>query len=66
MMVAILMCWAIWTVRNDLIFKNLKPQIQAAKEIFRKELKLLNLRAKARVSLIFDLWGNTSLKTPSG
>jgi len=56
MMVAILMCWAIWTVRNDLICKNLQPEIQAAKEIFRKELKLLNPRAKARVSLIFDLW----------
>jgi hypothetical protein len=56
MMVAIFMCWAIWTVRSNLIFKNLQPDIQAARQIFKKELNLLNLGAKARVSLIFDLW----------
>jgi hypothetical protein len=50
------MCWAIWTVRNDLIFTNVQPDIQAAKGIFKKELPLLNLRAKTRVSIIFHLW----------
>jgi len=56
MMVAILMCWAVWTVRNGFIFKNVQPSVQAAKETFKKELSLLSLRAKAKVSVTFDLW----------
>ena len=56
MMVTILMCWAIWTVRNDFIFKNVQPSVQAAKETFKKELSLLSLRAKAKVSVTFNLW----------
>jgi len=55
-MVAILMCWAVWTVRNGFIFKNVQPSVQAAKETFKKELSLLSLGAKAKVSVTFDLW----------
>jgi hypothetical protein len=55
MMVAILMSWAIWTVRNDFIFKNVQPNVEATKEIFRKELSLLSLTAKASISISFDL-----------
>ena len=55
MMVAILMSWAIWTVRNDFIFKNVQPNVEAAKEIFRKELSLLSLTAKTSISITFDL-----------
>jgi hypothetical protein len=56
MISAILMSWAIWTVRNDFIFNNIQPQVQRAKEIFLKEINLLTLRAKAKDSIIFDLW----------
>jgi len=56
MMVAILMTWTIWTVRNDYIFRNVQPNLQTAKEFFRKELTLLSLRAKTKVSVTFDLW----------
>jgi hypothetical protein len=55
MIATILMCWAIiWTVRNDFSFNNIQPQVQRAKEIFRKEVNLLTLRAKAKDSLIMD------------
>jgi hypothetical protein len=54
------MCWAIWTVRNDFIFKNEQPDIQAAKRILKKnELSLL--RAKAKVAITFDLWNQNLL-----
>jgi len=56
MIYAILMSWAIWTIRNGFIFNNVQPQVELAKEVFLKELKLLTLRVKARDSLIFDLW----------
>jgi hypothetical protein len=52
----ILICWAIWSVRNDFIFNNEQLDIQAAKRTFKKELSLLNLRAKTKVLITFDLW----------
>jgi hypothetical protein len=51
MISAILMSWAIWTVQNDFIFKNIQPQVERAKEVFLREMKLLTLRAKAKDSL---------------
>lgn len=56
LMAAIIICWAIWTVRNDLIFKGIQPSIQAVQESFKRELKILSLRAQARLSHTFDLW----------
>lgn len=56
LLVAILMCWAIWTVRNDLIFKVRPPDPLTAKEIFQKEIKILALRVKVKLSGTFDLW----------
>jgi pectin methylesterase-like acyl-CoA thioesterase len=53
---AILMSWAIWTVRNDFIFKNFQPEVEKAKEIFKKETHILSLRAKAKDSILFDQW----------
>jgi len=55
MMIAILMTWAIWNIRNDFIFNNMKPSVEAVKFSFKKEIiKLLSLRAKAKYSTIFD------------
>lgn len=56
MIAAIVMSWAIWTVRNDFILKNIQPEVEKAKEVFRKEINLLTLRAKARDPVLFDRW----------
>lgn len=56
MISAILMAWVIWTVRNDFIFKNLQPEVEQAIEVFKKEIQLLSLRAKAKDSILFDQW----------
>lgn len=55
LVVIILMCWAIWLVRNDLIFKGRPPEPTMAKEIFQKEIKILALRVKVKLSVTFDL-----------
>jgi hypothetical protein len=56
LLVIILMCWAIWTVRNDFIFKGRPPNPLVAKTIFLKEINILSPRVKARLSRTFDLW----------
>jgi len=52
----VLMTWAIWITRNNLIFNGIQPQINTVKEIFEKEIRILSLRAKARSVAAFDLW----------
>lgn len=56
MISGIMMSCAIWTFRNDFIFKNIQPDVRRVKEVFKKEIQLLFLRAKSKDSLIFDLW----------
>jgi hypothetical protein len=56
LMAAVMMCWSIWTVRNDLIFNGIQPRVESVQEIFRKEMKILSLRVKARFTNTFDLW----------
>jgi hypothetical protein len=56
MIVAILMCRCIWSVRNDLIFKGIPQNLGTVKAVFSKELKILTLRAKAKFASTFDLW----------
>jgi hypothetical protein len=56
LMVAILMCWAVWNAWNDFIFKNKQPSTFAVKALFQKELRILSLRARSRLSHTFDLW----------
>jgi hypothetical protein len=41
LLLAILMCWTIWTVRDDLTFKNKLATVNAATETFLEELNLL-------------------------
>lgn len=41
MEVFILLCWSIWSERNDLIFKGLQPSIIKCKVDIKKELTLL-------------------------
>ena len=56
LMAAVMMCWGVWTVRNDLIFKGIQPIVESVQEIFRKEMKILSLRAKARYTHTINLW----------
>jgi hypothetical protein len=41
MEIIIIMCWTIWKVRNDMIFRQISPRMQNAKEDFRKEFEVL-------------------------
>lgn len=56
MSAVILICWSIWTTRNNLIFKGIPPSIVGAQATFRKELLLLQHRVKPSASLPFDQW----------
>jgi hypothetical protein len=44
MEIIILMCWTIWKARNDLIFRQVNPSIQLAKQNLKDEFQLLLLR----------------------
>jgi hypothetical protein len=59
----ILMCWAIWMSRNDLIFnfKGIQPSLDGAKAIFSSELLLLKHRVKRGISAQFSQWTNSIL-----
>jgi len=50
MLAIILLCWAIWTSRNDLIFKGIQPSLQVCKGTFLREIKLLSNRVNSRKS----------------
>jgi hypothetical protein len=56
MEIIVSMCWAIWTARNDAIFRGQQHSIGAAKLVFRKELALVNLRAKNKYQPQFYQW----------
>lgn len=47
MEIIILMSWSSWSVRNDWIFNNAHPTIDACKRKFMAEFSLVILRAKA-------------------
>ena len=44
--VIITICWAIWSSRNDKIFRGFDNSIRRCKEIFKKEFAQVILRAK--------------------
>jgi hypothetical protein len=50
------MCWSIWTVMNDAIFRQIPPSVQRCKAIFRKEFAQVILRAKSSSSYLFAQW----------
>jgi hypothetical protein len=56
MEIIIAMFWAIWTARNDVIFRNLHHSVQAAKIVFKQELAWVKLRAKRDFGLHLQLW----------
>ena len=46
MEIIVTMCWAIWIMRNDIIFRNLAHSVQRCRSVFKKEFALVILRAK--------------------
>jgi hypothetical protein len=56
LLASILMCWGIWTARNELIFNGIQPSVESVNGNFKKEMNILSLRAKARFTHTFDLW----------
>ena len=46
MEIIVTMCWAIWIMRNDIIFRNLGHSVQRCRSVFKKEFALVILRAK--------------------
>ena len=59
--IIILMCWAIWHVRNGLIFNNRLPTINEAKRLFKSEMVLLLVRARRSYFPWIELWINNLL-----
>lgn len=56
MEIIILMAWAIWKARNDLIFNQVNPTLQQTIRYFNEEMQLLLLRAKRSYSPQIELW----------
>jgi hypothetical protein len=56
MEIVITMCWSIWTMRNDAIFKNIPHSLHRCKLVFRKEFALVILRARSNFHPLIDLW----------
>lgn len=54
--IIVTMCWSIWTVRNDAIFRGLPISIRSCKMIFKSEFALVILRAKYSFHPDIDLW----------
>ena len=52
----ILMCWTIWTARNELIFKGNQMNLADCKRVFFKELSLLQYRVKSSQAEQFTSW----------
>jgi hypothetical protein len=48
MEIMITMCWVIWTMRNDTIFKTIPHSVQRCKLIFNEEFALVILKAKTK------------------
>ena len=56
MEIVITMWWYIWTIQNDVIFRNMPASIQRCKSIFKEEFALIILRAKGKYQPQIDLW----------
>jgi hypothetical protein len=52
----ILMCWVIWTARNELIFNANQFSLNDCRSFFFRETKLVGLRVKDGLSHEFDQW----------
>lgn len=56
MEIIITMSWSIWAIRNDWIFNNVHPSIQACKRKFIREFSLVIIRAKPLMAPPMASW----------
>ncbi|KAF8676423.1 hypothetical protein HU200_046970 [Digitaria exilis] len=54
------MCWAIWMVHNEFIFRNIQPSLQGCKDHFIREFALVILRSKRHLPELMSLWIDNS------
>lgn len=57
----ILLCWGIWMVRNDVIFRNKSPGIQDCRRYLTEEARCLLHRMKGSLLPSFESWINSNL-----
>jgi hypothetical protein len=57
----ILWCWAIWMVRNDVIFRNKAPLVVDCKRNVTTEALLLLHRTKSRITPLLESWISSNL-----
>ena len=57
----ILVCWAIWVMRNDIIFRNKNPTVADCKRTITVESLLLLHRTKATITPNLEAWINSNL-----
>lgn len=56
MVATVLMCWSIWSARNDLIFSGIQPSIQNCRRKFLEETRLVQHRVKQSLRTNFESW----------
>jgi len=56
MEIIILMSWALWITRNDLIFRQINPAVHLTLATFKTEMKMLLLRAKQSYFPEIETW----------
>jgi hypothetical protein len=54
--ILITMCWSMWSVRNDFIFRDIQPSLQRCKAIFKREFAQVILRAKVAYEPHISRW----------
>ena len=52
----ILLCWGIWMMRNDVIFRNKNPSVEDCKRTLTVESLMLLHRTKATITPILESW----------
>jgi hypothetical protein len=51
-----LVCWALWIIRNEFIFKGIPPSIYRSRNIFKDELALLLHKAGRKSYVGMRAW----------
>jgi hypothetical protein len=54
--IIIIMSWSLWMARNDFVIKGQQPSLLSIKACFRKELALVNARAKSSLKQLMSSW----------
>ena len=57
----ILLCWSIWMVSNDVIFRNTNPSVEDCRRYLTVESLLLLHRSKVEVTPLLDSWIQSQL-----